>query len=284
MYGLALNASSIDLGSSYNGLSRRSNVFATDSQVAELKPSTQLAANSYCRSVIPFSKWSCKHCSKDETLVKTFKSSKWDTNGFVSRNDKTKVITLVFRGSSSIRNAIADIKLSLAEYPPVVDAKVHNGFYQSYTEVQKEVLSTMFKEISAYPDYKIVVTGHSLGAATAVLAALDLFQRDDRFNSKNLSIITYGEPRVGNPAFAYYMTGTGIRHDRVVHKQDLVAHIPSKRLGYLHSGVEYWNIIGDTVKICADELDSDDCSNSIVPFTSFLDHATYLKINTGFCL
>ncbi|KAI9029623.1 Alpha/Beta hydrolase protein [Phycomyces nitens] len=282
--GMGLNSTTIDFSASGSGISRRADVYATAAKVQELKLYTQLAANAYCRAVVPGNKWNCKHCSQDDILVSTFDSSKYDTNGYVARNDKSKVINLVFRGTSSLPNFVADFEFIAQTYPPVSGAKVHTGFYKAYMEVQKDVVSSMIEQITAYPNYQVVVSGHSLGGALATIGALDLYQRDTRFNAKNLAIRTYGGPRVGNPTFAYYVTGTGIDLERTVDRQDIVPHLPPQSFGFLHPGVEYWIREGDNVKICDDVLDSSECSNSIVPFTKLSDHLSYFDINTGLCL
>ncbi|KAL0076056.1 lipase lipRs [Phycomyces blakesleeanus] len=282
--GMGLNSTTIDLSAASFGISRRADVYATAAKVQELKVYTTLSANAYCRSVVPGNEWDCKHCSTDDTLVYTFDSSKYDTNGYIARNDKLKVINLVFRGTSSLENFVADFEFIAQSYPPVSGAKVHTGFYKAYLDVQKEVLSNMIEQIAAFPNYQVVASGHSLGGALATLGVLDLYQRDSRFNAKNLAVRTYGGPRVGNPTFAYYVTGTGIDFERTVHKQDIVPHLPPQSFGFLHPGVEYWIKDGDNVKICGDTLDSEECSNSIVPFTKLTDHLSYFDINTGLCL
>lgn len=64
------------------------------------------------------------------------------------------------------------------------------------------------------------VYSHSLGAAQALLAGLDFFQRDSRFTKNNLFIHTQGSPRVGNPTFARYVQSTGITYTRSVNERD----------------------------------------------------------------
>jgi predicted lipase len=66
---------------------------------------------------------------------------------------------------------------------------------------------------------------HSLGGAQALLAAMDLYQRDKRFGPSNMSIFTVGSPRVGNPTFAYYVDSTGIPFSRSVNNRDSKFHI-----------------------------------------------------------
>jgi hypothetical protein len=69
----------------------------------------ELASTPYCRTVVPLGAWDCANCLNsvpDGVLVNTFSSLIDDTNGFILRSDKDKVIYLAFRGTNSIRSAI----------------------------------------------------------------------------------------------------------------------------------------------------------------------------------
>lgn len=87
-----------------------------------------------------------------------------------------------------------------------------------------------------------------MGAAQALLAGLDFYQRDKRITVKNLSIYTIGSPRVGNPAFAYYVDSTGIPYSRSVNNRDIVPHLPPQKFGFLHPGVEAWELSSSKVR------------------------------------
>ena len=52
----------------------------------------------------------------------------------------------------------------------------HAGFLGSWTAVKSQVESVLASATADYPSYKLVATGHSLGAAVATLAAADLRQ------------------------------------------------------------------------------------------------------------
>ena len=88
---------------------------------------------------------------------------------------------------------------------------------------------------------------------------MDLYQREPRLSKSNLAIHTVGCPRVGNPAFAYYVDSTGITFSRSVNNRDskiylqyllylyanphittVVPHVPPQAWGFLHPGVEAW--------------------------------------------
>jgi len=62
-----------------------------------------------------------------------------------------------------------------------------------------EVLNQCANLIAKYPDAKVVVTGHSLGAAMAALAALDIHP------SIHIDIYyNFGQPRVGDFNWSAY--------------------------------------------------------------------------------
>lgn len=56
--------------------------------------------------------------------------------------------------------------------------------------------------MALYPSAKIIVSGHSLGGALAVLCALDLHRTYNKVDR----LTTIGQPRIGNSEFANYLT------------------------------------------------------------------------------
>lgn len=63
-------------------------------------------------------------------------------------------------------------------------------------------------------DYKIVLTGHSLGGAAARITTF-FMKYLDQFPGKTYELYTYGEPRAGNKAFVDYMNSLCIKSARV---------------------------------------------------------------------
>ncbi|GAA5795377.1 lipase prepro protein [Helicostylum pulchrum] len=259
---------------------------ATEAQIQQFKLFAAVASTAYCRTVVPNGSWSCKNCLEyipDGQLLTTFGSILSDTSGLVIRSDAQKTIHLVFRGTNSIRQSIVDLIFIQKDYPPVPGAKIHSGFYDSYKENLDQYFSLVQEQLTEHPDYNIVISGHSLGGAQALLAGLNLYQRDERVTPDNLKIYTVGGPRVGNPEFAHYVSSTNIPFFRSVGRRDIVPHLPPQILGYLHAGVESWETSGEEVRVCTSTIETDECSNSIIPFTSFLDHLTYYNLNEGLC-
>lgn len=83
----------------------------------------------------------------------------------------------------------------------------------------------------------VVVTGHSLGAALALLDSVYLTLHLP--SGTSVSMIGYGMPRVGNAAFADYVDAThsgSLTH--INNKKDPVPIIPGRFLGYVHPAGE----------------------------------------------
>lgn len=85
---------------------------------------------------------------------------------------------------------------------------VHAGFLRSYTTngFRTRVLASLGRAIRAarggdiHRGVRVLVTGHSLGGALAMLCALDVARK---WHGVDLSCYTFGAPRVGNPIFAW---------------------------------------------------------------------------------
>ncbi|KAI8148327.1 catalysis At the Interface: the anatomy of A conformational change in A triglyceride lipase [Fennellomyces sp. T-0311] len=254
---------------------------ATQDEIDELTFYASLSADVYCTQVVPGGQLTCPNCDKASGLkvVETFSTTFYDTNVLVARGDSKKTIYVVFRGSVSITNWMADLSGTFTPYRPVSGGYVHVGFLASYNDVQDELMATIKSELQAHPDYTVAVSGHSLGGATGLLCALDLYQE----GIENVILYTQGQPRVGNKAFAQYVINTGIPYKRAVHNRDSVPQVPSNAMGFYHAGEEFWDT-GSTVKVCPNGLESRSCSKSVEYATVMTDHLTYFGMSTGVCL
>ena len=92
-------------------------------------------------------------------------------------------------------------------------------------------LDGVISELGGPDGLSIYVTGHSLGGALASLAALDIKKAHP---TAHMTVYTYGQPRVGNPAFVYEYNKLVDEHFSVVSGQDPVSRQPKgnyKRVG-----------------------------------------------------
>ena len=93
--------------------------------------------------------------------------------------------------------------------------------------------------ISQHPNSHIIVTGHSLGAALASFAAVEL---RNTYKENLITFYTYGSPRVGNQVFTDYTLTLFPEggNQRVTHFNDIVPHLPPTVFGFNHMGDEVW--------------------------------------------
>ena len=99
-------------------------------------------------------------------------------------------IGIIFRGTepSKLADILADLDIR-KKRAKKDDGYVHAGFQESLDDVWSDIL--IF--ISKYKHEKIYLSGHSLGAALATLAAARL--------EKCAALYTFGSPRVGGRKF-----------------------------------------------------------------------------------
>jgi triacylglycerol lipase len=106
--------------------------------------------------------------------------------------------------------------------------RVHSGFTEALDEVWEPLL-----ESATDPGLPVRVTGHSLGAALATLAAARLSELGRTIDA----VYTFGQPRTGLGDFAdaYDERLLDVTF-RVVNHVDLVARVPSLFQGFRHVG------------------------------------------------
>ena len=114
---------------------------------------------------------------------------------------------------------------------------MHAGFYNVYDSLSSQTLTAVRSLLSAHPSSSLVVTGHSLGAAVATFAALDLKLAHPK---TPLLFYAFGSPRPGNQQFSDFVNTLLPQYNRVVHINDVVPHLPLTAMGFNHGGQEIW--------------------------------------------
>ncbi|KDN66755.1 putative lipase [Colletotrichum sublineola] len=177
-------------------------------------------------------------------IVGTFAGPTTGLEGFVALDPTRQNIVVAIRGSSNIRSWITDFDFGLEDCDLVQDCKVHSGFAKAWGEVKGGLLGAVKAAKTANPNYTIVATGHSLGGAVVTIAAAYL-----RLDGYSVDIYTYGSPRVGNAAFADFVTVQPGAEYRLTHVDDPVPHLPPIFLHYRHTSPEYWLSTGKATTI-----------------------------------
>ncbi|OSD03904.1 alpha/beta-hydrolase [Trametes coccinea BRFM310] len=117
------------------------------------------------------------------------------------------------------------------------DIKMHDGFAYAQSRTADIVLSTVQSALESTGSKKILVTGHSLGAAIASIDAMMLKTRLDQ--NLSLSAVVFGLPRVGNQAWADFVDQTlGSSFTHVTNQNDPVPRVPPQSLQFQHPSNE----------------------------------------------
>jgi hypothetical protein len=160
-----------------------------------------------------------------------------------------KVGILGFRGTDPVSSIqwLADFEAMQRAFPISRDAPsesaplVHAGFYTNVEAIWDDLATWIEKSQAEH----LYITGHSLGAAMAVLAAAALAREGDSYLGKVFvpkleGVYTFGQPMVGNQGFAdFCQSKFGDRLFRHVYRHDVVPHLPPvSDLEYVHIGDE----------------------------------------------
>ncbi|KAF0896170.1 hypothetical protein E2562_019663 [Oryza meyeriana var. granulata] len=256
----------------------------------------QYASAVYTSDLTSLFTWTCPRCQGDTKgfeMIVIIVDVENCLQAFVGVAPDPQSIIIAFRGTQehSVSNWIEDLfwKQLDVTYPGMPDAMVHHGFYSAYynTTVRREILKAVRWARKTYGRLPINVVGHSMGGALASFCALDL---SVKYGSQEVQLMTFGQPRVGNPAFAAYFSDQVPRTIRVTHQNDIVPHLPPYfcYLGewtYHHFAREVWlheTIVGNVVTknetICDGSGEDPTCSRSVYG-RSVADHLEYYGVS-----
>ncbi|OAY48504.1 phospholipase A1-Igamma3, chloroplastic [Manihot esculenta] len=157
-------------------------------------------------------------------------------------------IIIAWRGTVTYLEWIYDLKdfLCSANFTNDPSIKIESGFYDLYTKKENSCKYCSFSareqvlaEIKRLLDYyrgeeiSITITGHSLGAALAILSAYDIAEMRlnymDHEESKNripITVYSFAGPRVGNLKFKERCEELGVKVLRVINVHDKVPTVP----------------------------------------------------------
>lgn len=165
----------------------------------------------------------------------------------------TRDVVIAFRGTATCLEWLENLRATMTRLPGNLPSNTdHNsnavmaerGFWSLLSsagskhkslqdEIKEEVcrLMEVYGHVDGKTPLKITITGHSLGAAIAVLAAYHL-KTTLKHNSPHVTVFSYGGPRVGNARFRRHVEQLGIKVLRIVNTRDIVTKVP----GFLVDG------------------------------------------------
>ncbi|XP_039070380.1 phospholipase A(1) DAD1, chloroplastic-like [Hibiscus syriacus] len=150
-------------------------------------------------------------------------------------------VVIAFRGTATCLEWLENLRATLTCLPndmssvgPKGDgAKVESGFLSLYTSdsdtcpsLQHMVREEVGRVLQMYGNepLSITITGHSLGAALATLAAYDI--KSTFGNAPMVTVISFGGPRVGNQSFSCELEKSGTKILRIVNSDDVITKVP----------------------------------------------------------
>ncbi|KAL4402240.1 Lipase [Malassezia pachydermatis] len=117
-------------------------------------------------------------------------------------------------------------------------AWIDQGFQGAYLDIAEPTFAQVKKAMKDYNETRVSIVGHSLGAAMALLAAMDY---DHRLKHGVHHCFAFGLPRTGNAAFAKQVDDQLLgKFYYVVNGKDWVPHMPSREWGYQHPSGQIW--------------------------------------------
>ena len=147
---------------------------------------------------------------------------------YIATNDNN--IYLVFRGTKTIDEWIKDADFPLVPYPlGNTNAMSEKGFTEIYETLGVVEELNMLAMSGNFVN--LFVTGHSLGAALAVVAIPDIIENTQ---FKNPIMYSFAGPRVGDQNFKNLYDGFDIESWRVFNTNDEVPKLPPSVLSYIH--------------------------------------------------
>ena len=151
--------------------------------------------------------------------------------GLVAWSEAAKTALVAFRGTQSIWDWINDLDAIAIPYTAVAGSgHVHMGFQLVYEHVRQSVAKLL---ATCKGVQRILVTGHSLGAAVAILSGFELAKT----TGIATELYTLAGPRTGAPDFSGAYSGVVPICYRVVNFMDVVPQVPLPPL-YKHTGEE----------------------------------------------
>ena len=146
------------------------------------------------------------------------------TQGFVCRSADATIVAFAGTDPGVLATVLTDVNTLPGA------GTIHTGFAEAIQAVWADLVPLL----QAPGPARLLVTGHSLGAALAVLTA---FRAHNELHKDANLVYTFGLPRVGGGAFvAEYEPVYGASTFRFVDGDDPVPAMPPVHLGYQHVG------------------------------------------------
>jgi len=267
------------VGLAFAAPAKRSVIPLSAANLASLAPFTQFARAAYCPTSA-LENWTCgEACAAlpgfqptlvggDGNVVQIFFVGFWPTqNTVVVAHEGTDPTQLV--SDLTDVNILMD-NLDSKLFPGVPSSvEVHDGFRNEHELTAQTILAEVKRLMASKNTESVTVIGHSLGGALAELDAL--FFTLNLPPSTSIQAVTYGTPRVGNPAFAQFFDSKVPNFRRINNELDIVPIVPGRFLGFEHPHGEEHIISPGNAVACPGDDDAIDSQCQILSVPNILE-------------
>ncbi|KAJ7886884.1 alpha/beta-hydrolase [Mycena olivaceomarginata] len=243
--------------------------FSLDAVNSTLLRPAQFARVAYCSSQ-SIAEWSCgAPCDALKNI--TFLQSGGDQGlvplYFIAHDPDDQSLVVAHEGTDAknILSILNDaqfglVALNATRFPETAgkNITVHDGFQKTFERTADSLLAGVMSGLKSTGVKKVVVTGHSLGAALATMTGAMI--KDAVDPSVDVSVTGFGLPRGGNQAWADFLDSqVGVTF--VSNQNDPVPTVPPKFLGFQHTSGEI-HIVDDsqTNLIACPGQDNENCA------------------------
>ncbi|KAI6206114.1 Lipase, class 3 family-containing protein [Aphelenchoides besseyi] len=153
--------------------------------------------------------------------------------GMLAVSDEAKALYVIYKGNNVDKQLFQEfvhgIAAQLGAWEKFVNGTgVMTYFHGAFTRLFLEggMKDDLIKLREQHKDYRVWVTGHSLGGSLASMTALYLVNQTI-FTGDKIKLVTFGEPRTGNYLFAKAIEKNLNFRYRVIHRNDALTNIPA---------------------------------------------------------
>lgn len=165
-------------------------------------------------------------------IIKCYKNSK-GLKSILCIDHKDNQLILAIKGSDQINDILNDIKTLKIRLFENDDSSIHSGFSEIFVDnlINELILKDILEILKNYENYKLYITGHSLGGALSILFSYYLSKNINQ----DINVITYGSPKIGD--FKFYENFNKVKNiklTRIINDNDIIVSFP--KINYYHVG------------------------------------------------
>jgi hypothetical protein len=171
--------------------------------------------------------------------VKEYTGTAQDAYAILVQSMSHNLVVLSFRGTQSISNLSTDTDASQVDFH-CFKCMAHKGFVDYVNNLKIE--EDFYPLLLSNPSTSILITGHSLGGAAAVIFVGNLIQKYGDKLKGRIKLVTFGAPRSVDERAAKWIE-LNLGHENIIRnvfKDDLIPTIPYLCKNYLHFGILYF--------------------------------------------